>query len=210
MSQLPQGTPVNFVLVGNEMNPPNGGMLSRFPGLNLPSLGLPFYGATPENAFPPTTNYTLEYDGFADFPRYPLNVLSVLNAGLGIIFVHTKYADLTSQQVNSAIPLPTTDPSQKYYIIPTSNLPLLEPLRLLPVIGNPVADLLQPALKVIVNLGYGDPPQYGWSTNGFANQQTTFGSSPPMSTGGRSPTCSSPASGRACTTSPLTSARAGG
>ncbi|WP_165760829.1 PE-PPE domain-containing protein [Mycolicibacterium rhodesiae] len=180
MSQLPPGTPVDFVLVGNEMNP-NGGMLSRFPGLNLPSLGLPFYGATPENAFP-TTNYTLEYDGFADFPRYPLNVLSVLNAGLGIIFVHTKYADLTSQQVNSAIALPTTDPTQKYYIIPTADLPLLEPLRLLPVIGTPVADLLQPALKVIVNLGYGDP-QYGWSTNGFANQQTTFGFIPDVDWG---------------------------
>ena len=54
---------LNFVLVGNEMNP-NGGFLSRFPGLKLPSLGLDFYGATPENAFP-TANYTLEYDGFA-------------------------------------------------------------------------------------------------------------------------------------------------
>jgi len=172
MSQLPSDTPVNFVLVGNEMNP-NGGMLSRFPGLNLPSLGLPFYGATPENAFP-TTNYTLEYDGFADFPRYPLNIVSVLNAGLGIIFVHTKYAQLTQQQVDAAIALPTTDPTQKYYIIPNPDLPLLEPLRLLPVIGNPIADLLQPALKVIVNLGYGDP-EFGYSTNGFANQQTTFG-----------------------------------
>jgi hypothetical protein len=172
MSQLPSSTPVNFVFVGNEMNP-NGGFLSRFPGLKLPSLGLDFYGATPENAFP-TTNYTLEYDGFADFPRYPLNFLADLNAGLGIVFVHTTYPSLTTQQVNSAIALPTTDPTQKYYIIPTENLPLLEPLRLLPVIGNPIADLLQPALKVIVNLGYGDP-QYGWSTNGFANQQTTFG-----------------------------------
>jgi len=180
MSLLPSDTPVNFVLVGNEMNP-NGGLLSRFPGLNLPSLGLPFYGATPENAFP-TTNYTLEYDGFADFPRYPLNVLSVLNAGLGIIFVHTKYADLTSQQVDSAIPLPTTDPTQKYYIIPTENLPLLEPLRLLPVIGAPIADLLQPALKVLVNLGYGDP-QFGWSNEGFANQQTTFGLLPDVNWG---------------------------
>ncbi|MBB3749688.1 hypothetical protein FHT44_002149 [Mycolicibacterium sp. BK634] len=180
MSQLPADTPVNFVLVGNEMNP-NGGMLSRFPGLNLPSLGLPFYGATPENAFP-TTNYTLEYDGFADFPRYPLNVLSVLNAGMGIIFVHTKYAQLTQQQVDTAIALPTTDPTQKYYIIPTENLPLLEPLRLIPVIGNPIADLLQPALKVIVNLGYGDP-QYGWSNEGFANQQTTFGILPDVNWG---------------------------
>ncbi|BBY64798.1 hypothetical protein MHEL_30410 [Mycolicibacterium helvum] len=180
MSQLPAGTPVNFVLVGNEMNP-NGGFLSRFPGLKLPSLGLDFYGATPENLFP-TTNYTLEYDGFADFPRYPLNVLSVLNAGLGIIFVHTKYADLTSAQVNSAIALPTTDPTQKYYIIPTENLPLLEPLRLIPVIGTPLADLLQPALKVIVNLGYGDP-KYGWSNEGFANQQTTFGFIPDVNWG---------------------------
>ncbi|WP_445168639.1 PE-PPE domain-containing protein [Mycolicibacterium sp. Dal123E01] len=172
MGQLPSGTPVNFVFVGNEMNP-NGGFLSRFPGLNLPSIGIDFYGATPENAFP-LTNYTLEYDGFADFPRYPLNFLADLNAGLGIVFVHTKYPDLTTQQVNSAIALPTTDPTQKYYIIRTENLPLLEPLRLLPVIGNPIADLLQPALKVIVNLGYGDP-EYGWSNVGFANQQTTFG-----------------------------------
>ena len=86
---------LNFVLVGNEMNP-NGGFLSRFPGLKLPSLGLDFYGGTPENAFP-TTNYTLEYDGFADFPRYPLNFLADLNAGLGIVFVHTKYAQLTSR-----------------------------------------------------------------------------------------------------------------
>lgn len=172
MSQLPSNTPVNFVLVGNEMNP-NGGFLSRFPGLKLPSLGLDFYGATPENAFP-VTNYTLEYDGFADFPRYPLNFLADLNAGLGIVFVHTKYAQLTQAQVDAAIPLPTTDPSQKYYIIPTENLPLLEPLRLLPVIGTPIADLLQPALKVIVNLGYGDP-KYGWSNEGYANVQVPFG-----------------------------------
>ncbi|MEZ0356804.1 PE-PPE domain-containing protein [Mycobacterium sp. SA01] len=172
MSQLPSNTPVNFVLVGNEMNP-NGGFLSRFPGLKLPSLGLDFYGATPENAFP-LTNYTLEYDGFADFPRYPLNFLADLNAGLGIVFVHTKYAQLTQAQVDAAIALPTTDPSQKYYIIPTENLPLLEPLRLLPVIGTPIADLLQPALKVIVNLGYGDP-KYGWSNEGYANVAAPFG-----------------------------------
>ncbi|MGV1006884.1 MAG: PE-PPE domain-containing protein, partial [Candidatus Nanopelagicales bacterium] len=75
---------VDFVLVGNELNP-DGGFLSRFtatdytPALDLPSLGIPFYEATPADAFP-TTNYTLEYDGFADFPRYPLNFLADLNA----------------------------------------------------------------------------------------------------------------------------------
>lgn len=171
---------LNFVLVGNEMNP-NGGFLSRFPGLKLPSLGLDFYGATPENAFP-TANYTLEYDGFADFPRYPLNFLADLNAGLGIVFVHTKYAQLTQAQVDAAIPLPTTDPTQKYYIIRTENLPLLEPLRLIPLIGNPLADLVQPALKVLVNLGYGDP-KYGWSNVGYANEETPFGFLPKVNIG---------------------------
>jgi len=179
---------LNFVFVGNEMNP-NGGFLSRFPDLTLPSLGIPFYGATPENAYP-TTNYTREYDGFADFPRYPLNILADLNAGLGIVFVHTKYAPaancqtfcLTQQEVEDAIVLPTTSPTQKYYFIPTENLPLLEPLRLIPLIGNPIADLIQPVLKVIVNLGYGDPAHgFTSATQPDANTLVTFGLFPDVS-----------------------------
>ncbi len=69
-SAAPSATQLNFVLVGNEMNP-NGGMLARFPNLIIPSLGLTFYGATPSDTIYPTAIYTQEYDGFADFPRYP-------------------------------------------------------------------------------------------------------------------------------------------
>lgn len=181
---------INFVFVGNEMNP-NGGFLSRFPGLDLPSLGIPFYGATPENAYP-TTNYAREYDGFADFPRYPIFFLSDLNAGLGIVFVHTQYTPapdckgnycLTQQQVDDAIALPTTSPTtQKYYFMPTVNLPLLEPLRFIPFIGNPIADLLQPALKVWVNLGYGDPAHgFATATQPDANKLVPFGLFPDVS-----------------------------
>ena len=179
---------INFVFVGNEMNP-NGGFLSRFPDLNLPSLGLPFYGATPENNYP-TTNYTREYDGFADFPRYPLNFLADLNAGLGIVFVHTKYvpaADcrtfcLTQQEVTDAIALPSTSPTQKYFFMPTENLPLLEPLRIIPLIGNPIADLIQPVLKVVVNLGYGDPAHgFTSATQPDANVLVPFGLFPDVS-----------------------------
>ena len=79
---------VSFVLVGNEMTP-NGGMLARFPGLNLPSLGLPFYGGMPANTGYTVYNYTLEYDGFADFPQYPIDVFADLNAVAGIALVHT-------------------------------------------------------------------------------------------------------------------------
>jgi len=171
--------PVNFVLIGNEMNP-NGGFLSRFPGLNLPSLGIPFYGGTPEDSFP-VANYTLEYDGFADFPQYPINFLADLNAALGIAFVHGTYLSLTPEQINSAIELPTSTATQKYYVIPTENLPLLQPIRMIPLIGDPIADLLQPALRVLVNLGYGDP-RYGWS-QGTANIETPFGFIPDVDWG---------------------------
>ena len=162
--KVPEGLEdsITFVVVANEVNP-NGGFLSRFPDLNLPALGIPFYGAAPAGNYP-TISYAREYDGFADYPRYPMNFLSVLNATLGIVYVHTQYAPntkcesfcLTKEEVDNAIALPTTDPTQKYYFIPTENLPLLQPLRAIPLIGNPIADLIQPVLKVIVDLGYAD------------------------------------------------------
>ncbi|HEU0190751.1 MAG TPA: PE-PPE domain-containing protein [Mycobacterium sp.] len=189
MQQLdPTGTPsdipLRFVLMGDEMNP-NGGALERFAGLQLPSLGLNFYGATPADDFP-TTMYTAEYDGFADFPRYPINVLSDLNAVLGIVFVHPNYAKFTAGQVTpvadggQAIPLPTEGPTDtSYYVIPTENLPLLDPLRAIPIVGKPLADLLQPDLTALVNLGYGDP-DFGYST-APANVPTPFGLFPSAS-----------------------------
>ncbi len=56
------------------------------------------------------------------------------------------------------------------------------------MIGTPIADLLQPALKVLVNLGYGDPA-YGWSNNGYANVQTTFGLLPDVKSASSCRTC---------------------
>ena len=169
---MPDPNLINFVLTGNEMNP-NGGILARIPGLNISTLGLPFYGATPDGPYQ-TTTYTLEYDGFADFPRYPLNILSDINAVFGILTVHTTYADLTPAQVASAIELPTDGTtSNEYFLIPHPDLPLLDPVRAIPVIGEPIAALVQPNLKVIVNLGYGDP-NFGYSTSP-ANVPTPFG-----------------------------------
>src|SRR5262249_53366570 len=53
------------------------------------------------------------------------------------------------------------------------NLPLLDPVRAFPLIGKPIADLLQPDLTVLVNIGYGDPA-YGYST-APANVPTPIG-----------------------------------
>jgi PE-PPE domain/PE family len=170
---------ISFVLTGNESNP-NGGLLTRFPGLNIPSIGVTFGTATPSNDFP-TTIWTLEYDGFADFPQYPIDFLADLNAFAGIAFVHGTYPTLTTAQLNSAVTLGQSGaPSMTTYeMIPTQNLPLLDPLRIIPVIGNPLADLVQPDLRYLVNWGYGDP-NFGWST-GPADVPTPFGFLPPLS-----------------------------
>jgi hypothetical protein len=130
-----------FLLVADPSNP-NGGALERFAGfettsgqtvtdpLNLPSLGFVFDNATPSDDYV-TNIYSLEYDGFADFPRYPLNFLSDLNAFLGITTLHGTYLNgfeeghggPTAEQIANAILLPgsaadgTTDSLTNYYMI---------------------------------------------------------------------------------------------
>lgn len=179
---------LNFNLLGDPMNP-NGGLLARFPGLNLASIGLNFYGATPANT-PWTTNiYSLEYDGFADFPRYPLDIFSDLNAVAGIAFVHPDYPKLdpTSLPPGSIVKLPVSSDytgalaNTTYWMVHTQDLPLLDPVRDIPIVGKPIADLLQPDLQALVNLGYGDP-RYGYSTSP-ANLPTQFGLFPNVSPG---------------------------
>ncbi|WP_409426702.1 PE-PPE domain-containing protein [Mycobacterium sp. SMC-11] len=188
MQQLAdQGVPsdyVHFVLIGNE-SLPNGGMLARFDlptGTypELPSVGMTFSGAAPANLFP-TTVYTTEYDGFANFPQYSLNFLSTINAVMGIIFAHTTYLGLSPEDIANAVALPTSSPDllTDYYMIPSSTLPLLAPLQLLPYIGNPLVDLLDPALRVLVNLGYGNI-EHGWSPD-FADTPTGIGVLPDFS-----------------------------
>jgi hypothetical protein len=190
-SGAPTANQLGFTLLGDLMNP-NGGLMARFPGfpngqpLQTPSLGFTFYGATPSNTIYPTHIYTLEYDGYADFPQYPINLISDLNAFAGVAFVHGTYPDLNPSALppGYAIQQLPTSPGYTgvttYSMITTPNgLPLLDPVRAIPVIGNPIADLLQPDLTTIVNLGYGNP-NFGWS-QGPANVQTYFGLFPHVS-----------------------------
>lgn len=207
---------IQYVTVGQEMNP-NGGWFSRFPGLKFDSTGIDFYGATPANDTPetlnayPTTNYALEYDGFADFPRYPGNALSVANAVIGIFSIHTQYLNpdyfartygtglgaydaimgtegpgvACNQGSSSCLALPTTtgpNGDQKYYFIKTPYLPLLLPLAQIPLIGKPLVALLQPAMKVMVDLGYGDKAHgFESATQPMANVELPFGLFPQVS-----------------------------
>jgi hypothetical protein len=179
MEQLAsQGVPaddVHFVLVGDTAAP-DGGLLERFdlPGsdFSVPSFGITFGDPTPADLYP-TDIYTLEYDGFADFPQYPINPIADLNAFAGMIYEHLTYLGLSAEQIQNAVPLDTVgDTLTNYYMIPVDDLPLLDPLRLIPIVGNPLADLLQPDMKVLVDLGYGSITD-GWS-QGPANVPTPF------------------------------------
>jgi hypothetical protein len=172
---------VHFVLVGDLQNP-NGGLLSTFdfPAGNtsaFTAFDLPFLPPTPSDLYP-TDIYSIEYDGFADFPHYTTNLLSDLNAMVGLFLAHWTYLDLTPQEISSAILLPgsealTGEGLTDYYLIPNDNLPILEPLLLIPNIGQPLYDLLEPDTRILVNLGYGSITE-GWN-QGPANVSTTFG-----------------------------------
>jgi PE-PPE domain len=207
MAQLdPSGTPQTgaldpqFLLVADPSNP-NGGALERFAGfettsgttvsdpLNLPSLGFVFDSSTPSDDYV-TNIYTLEYDGFADFPRYPLDFLSDLNAFLGIATLHGTYLngadpDLmsgpTAEQIANAILLPgsaadgTADSLTNYYMIDeTAPLVALLPTRL--------QELLGPDLTYLINLGYGDGSLgYSVDADSPADVATPFGLFPDVS-----------------------------
>ena len=77
---------LSFMLIGDPNNPV-GGILERFPGFYIPFLDVAFNGATPPNSPYPTSIYTIQYDGIADAPQYPLNVVSDLNAVHGLLRV---------------------------------------------------------------------------------------------------------------------------
>jgi len=161
---------LSFVLAADPNNP-DGGLLERFHGFDIPFLNVHFNGATPPNSPYPTSIYTIQYDGIADAPQYPLNIVSDLNAFLGYFVLHSTYPFLTPQQVAGAVQLATSPGytgNTTYYMVMTQNLPLIQFIRDIPYAGPPIADIFQPDLRVLVDLGYGDIGPGG----GYANLPT--------------------------------------
>ncbi|TFV61070.1 PE-PPE domain-containing protein [Mycobacterium sp. PS03-16] len=158
---------VSFVLIGNP-NRPNGGILQRFEGLYIPLMGVTFDGATPTDSdldgdgiheFP-TADITRQYDGWSDFPAYPLNMVATMNAVAGIYYLHGDYfGDTVGPAVQQGEYGDTT-----YYIVPTERLPLLLPFEQLGV-PSPILTAIDAPLRVIVEWGYDrDPAHLGIPT----------------------------------------------
>jgi len=159
--------------------------------LNLASLGIAFNGATPADDF--TTNiYSLEYDGFTDFPRYPINFLSDLNAFLGIETLHGTYLNggvdgsgPTAEQIANATLLPgsensLTDPCADCL---TNYFMINETAPLVALLPQSLQELLGPDLTFLINLGYvGDGSQgFAVTPDSPANIPTPFGLFPDVS-----------------------------
>lgn len=175
---------VTFLLLGSG-NRPDGGFLERFSGLVIPGApGFDFNGAEPTNAGIPVIDIANQYDANADFPQYPINGIADLNALLGFIYAHAGYGngplpyDVPAVWPPSA-PLagPFTDQyvlgsteivkqvygDTTFYFVPTTDLPLLDPLRSLGV-PESVLNIFQPALQVIVEAGYDRSIPFGIPT----------------------------------------------
>ncbi len=151
----PNPADLRFILA-EDLNNPNGGFFTRFP--DNPGLSLP---ATPADTPYTTDIYTIEYSGAADFPQYTGNSLADLNAADGYLDLHPYLlpgwpAYFTPSEVAGAVLQPTSgaDVATTYFMIPTQDLPLLEGLRLGPGAGSAYADLIQPDMRVLVDLGY--------------------------------------------------------
>ncbi|WP_407684908.1 PE-PPE domain-containing protein [Mycobacterium sp. HUMS_1102779] len=136
--------------------------VSAGPAAALAALSTPAAGGTTEALILGHTGTALPG------PQY---LAAIANAFMGYFYVHDTCPMMTPDQVAHAVPLPTSPGYTQYYMVMTQNLPLLQPIRDIPYAGPPIADLFQPDLRVLVEMGYAD---YG-AGGDYANIPTPAG-----------------------------------
>ncbi|WP_273732356.1 PE-PPE domain-containing protein [Mycolicibacterium septicum] len=152
---VPSPDELSFVFVANP-NRPNGGILARFEGLYIPILGVSFDGATPNDEYK-TIDVARQYDLIADFPKYPLNLLADLNALMGYVYLHPNYGSSVVDLDDPSTYDSYTSGNTTYYLVHTEHLPLLQPFRDIGI-PAPVIDLVEPTLRVLIELAYDRTP----------------------------------------------------
>jgi hypothetical protein len=181
---------ISAVTIGNAFNP-DGGIFTRLGFLpTIPILNITFGPAMPTDTGIPITSIGFQYDPVMYAPLYWGNPFSMLNALAAFETVHGFYLTPNGNGPTDPIAYGYTDPElatvlagpcpgpncrvdsygNKYYMIPAKSLPIVDvvmgaiPAALQPV-AKPVADLVSPLLKVLIDLGYdwsGDPGKERW------------------------------------------------
>jgi hypothetical protein len=195
---LPPLDQVTFDLAANP-NRPNGGVFMRpgiFGPLDIPILDATVGIPAPTDTGVRTSDIVIQYDGVSDFPEFPVDLLADVNALAGLLFIHPTYVypngahpdghpygytvDEFTAEVAAA--QQAADNGQctqaahcqqfgdtTYITLPTTDLPVLAPLRFigertgLSPLTTPLADLVQPVMKELIEIGY-DRTSYGTPT----------------------------------------------
>ncbi len=158
----PKPGDITFVIIGDGER----GLMPAVAALTGPELPLVNYATQP----PPTTPYNAivvkgEYDGLADWPDRPWNLLASFNAivgspaveGFGSIHWDSMWVDIDDPAVvppkNITVEVNAAGGTTTTYLVPTKELPMLYPLRGQGV-PEPVISALNTLLKPIVDTGY--------------------------------------------------------
>jgi hypothetical protein len=160
---------LNFVLLGDP-NSPIGGILDRFQfpdGVGAFSLSpepqhVPFLDIPLSLGTTPTTGiasdiYTAEYDGWANFPEDPSNILADINALVGIQTVHPTYPELPPPPGTQFIDLGTIGQAHFYDI--SEKLPILSWMT--GPAGQFFYDAFAPSTSLGIDWSYGNPGDPG-------------------------------------------------
>jgi len=148
-STAPDPSRVSWVSIGNPENP-FGGVVGK--------LGLKSTPRLPADTAYSGIEVIRQYDGWADFPSDPRNLLAVANAVVGALTVHPLYNNVNLDDPNNVRYTPDkpdgTPGNVTYVFVPNPKLPLIAGTGLL----EPALDKI---LRPIIEAGYSRPGGVG-------------------------------------------------
>ncbi len=142
-----------FVTIGDPTNR-DGGLLAKLPHFHIPVLDVTIPKAPAETPYD-TIEIVHEFDGYADFPDNPFNLLAVLNAVAGIIYEHPNKSGVDLSDPRNIVTISTNSlgGTTTHILVPTDDLPLTRPLRSLGI-PDKYVDVVDIPLRWVINTGY--------------------------------------------------------
>jgi hypothetical protein len=164
---------LKLVLLDNNTNRAGGGFWTTY-WMFAPLL-LTSAAPTPSDTTAPIVDTAYEYNINSDAPTYPINLFTDANSLVAYAYgygaqatapmpdealvpvapgaTHYHYVVAPDGTVTEKTPV---DGNITYVTFQSDGLPLVKPLRSVPVIGNMVANVVEPPLTVLVDAGYKD------------------------------------------------------